>query len=469
MSSAAGVPLPEAAARRRHARYQLTVPFDLTVFRPGSVVCLSGESQDVGESGLRGVISGAALPGERVELTLELPTSPQPLNMRAVVRHQCDLQCGFEFLSLEQHQREQLQQLAADPGLRAGLVNGAELEPGLEAPPRSDLRLCPNCGHEWPEEIPVCLMCGASGQEQEEEDAGEPAAVVAQEPVPSAALVPDPREKKETRKRRSGPLMDSVVAVVFLVTLSIGLWQWMQNPAQAEGDAQPSPVTVELENVFLRPVPASVSQASSTAESRTSGVLSAATSFVSAAVGNPLASVRRSAPRREAAEPVSRTEEPVTRQTAPEPRRAPAQSARLESTPAPSASQERAAAPSSMPLSAPELASPSNPSAEAISSAAPASAAPSGSDLAGMLLQKVLPVYPTAARRQGVQGEVVLKAIIGKDGTIAELRPLQGPQALTAAAMDAVQHWRFRPYELKGKPVEVETDIRVNFQLPNKK
>ena len=86
-----------------------------------------------------------------------------------------------------------------------------------------------------------------------------------------------------------------------------------------------------------------------------------------------------------------------------------------------------------------------------------------------MLLQKVLPVYPAAARRQGVQGQVVLKAVIGKDGTIAALSPLQGPQQLTAAAMDAVQHWRFRPYQLKGKPVEVETDIRLNFQLPGKK
>ncbi len=83
-----------------------------------------------------------------------------------------------------------------------------------------------------------------------------------------------------------------------------------------------------------------------------------------------------------------------------------------------------------------------------------------------MLLQKVLPMYPARARRDGVQGQVVLKAVIGKDGTIADLQPLQGPQELSAAAMDAVQHWRFRPYELNGKPVEVETDIRLNFQLP---
>jgi protein TonB len=99
---------------------------------------------------------------------------------------------------------------------------------------------------------------------------------------------------------------------------------------------------------------------------------------------------------------------------------------------------------------------------------APASSAPSGLDLEGMLLQKVLPVYPTRARREGLQGQVVLKAVIGKDGNIAQLLPVQGPQELTQAAIDAVQHWRFRPYQLNGKPVEVETDIRLNFQLPKK-
>ena len=86
-----------------------------------------------------------------------------------------------------------------------------------------------------------------------------------------------------------------------------------------------------------------------------------------------------------------------------------------------------------------------------------------------MLLQKVLPVYPAQARREGVQGQVVLKAVIAKDGTIASLSPLQGPQQLTAAAIDAVRHWRFRPYQLNGKPVEVETNIRLNFQLPKNK
>lgn len=463
MGSVAPVPLPEGSARRRYPRYQLAVPFDLTVFRPGSVICLSGESQDVGEGGLRGVISGAALPGERVELTMVLPTSPQPLTMRAVVRHESGLHCGFEFLSLEQHQREQLQQLAADPGWRNVLINETEWEHGLEPLPHSAVPLCPNCGQELPEEIPVCLTCGMPRSEE----AVEPEIAPEPEALASAAPASD---KQETRKRRSGPVMDSVVAVVFLVTLSIGLWQWMQTPAGAGREAQPSPVTVELENVFLRPLPASVSKASGTAESRSSRALSATESLVSAVVGNPFASRRSgpSTPGSAAAEPVSRTEAPVTRQDAPEPSRAPVESARSENTPPASAVEQSAPALPSSPLPGPAPASPSNDSASENNSAAgaPASEEPSGSDLASMLLQKVLPVYPAAARRQGVQGQVVLKALIGKDGTIAELRPVEGPEALTAAAMDAVQHWRFRPYQLQGKPVEVETDIRVNFALP---
>jgi TonB family protein len=253
--------------------------------------------------------------------------------------------------------------------------------------------------------------------------------------------------------------MDSVVAVVFLVTLSIGLWQWMQAPADAAKDAQPSPVTVELENVFLRPLPVSEAEASRKAEARSSRVLAATTSLVKAVIGSAAPSRGESAlgsPGSAAAEPVRRREEPVAEQRRPEPTSAPSED--------PPAMAESAPAISSPPAAA------SAPAASPLASEAPAednrSDALSGAGLAGMLLQKVIPVYPAAARREGVQGQVVLKAVIGKDGSIAELRPMQGPQALTAAAMEAVQHWRFRPYELKGKPVEVETDIRVNFALP---
>ena len=82
------------------------------------------------------------------------------------------------------------------------------------------------------------------------------------------------------------------------------------------------------------------------------------------------------------------------------------------------------------------------------------------------LVQKVMPSYPARARQDGVEGQVVLQAVIGKDGSVTELKHLQGPQILSAAAMDAVRRWRFKPYAVDGKPVEVETDIRLNFELP---
>ncbi|HEV2116843.1 MAG TPA: energy transducer TonB, partial [Terriglobales bacterium] len=238
-------------------------------------------------------------------------------------------------------------------------------------------------------------------------------------------------------------------------------------------------VTVELENVFLRPVPGSVDQATAIARSRSSAVLSAASSVVTAVIGKASPQEQQpvvGAPGSAAAE----TSRPRARQSVSNSssNASPANSARAESAPSlprPALSAPASSSSATNSLAASSGAAENGGAAESSSATessvagAPSRQAPNGSALAAMLLQKVLPVYPEEARRQGVQGQVVLKAVIGKDGTIAELRPLEGPQELTAAAIDAVQHWRFRPYELKGKPVEVETDIRLNFQLPNKK
>ena len=456
MSSAA-MPVQESGgARRRYARYHLSVPFELAVFRPSSVICLSGQAQEVGEGGLSGLLSGAVLPGERVELSILLPVSPEPLNLRAVVRHHADLFCGLEFLSLEHTQREQLQQMGADPGLRSRLINETEWEPGLAPPPRSEVPVCASCGDELAEEIAVCLACGApQSQEREEAEGGEREAAATAE---TGVAKPLAAAKKEGKPRRRAPALDSVIAIVFLITLAIGLWQWMESPADADSGSQPSPVTVELENVFLRPTPSPASQQSSLGSSAPNAALTAAKSAVSAFIGDislPSGKSGAETSSRSAAASTQRRETAVS-----------------------NSPQNSAAAPALPAAATPALPAPAATTANAASSLtaessraanALAGEAARSSELAGMLLQKVLPVYPDQARRQGVQGQVVLKAVIGKDGTIAELRPLQGPEELTAAAIDAVQHWRFRPYELKGKPVEVETDIRLNFQLPNKK
>ena len=81
----------------------------------------------------------------------------------------------------------------------------------------------------------------------------------------------------------------------------------------------------------------------------------------------------------------------------------------------------------------------------------------------GMLVRKVVPVYPHFVAATGVQGDVKLHAIIGKDGSIDSLSVISGPPLLTGPAIDAVRQWKYRPYLLNGDPVEVETYITVSF------
>jgi periplasmic protein TonB len=84
---------------------------------------------------------------------------------------------------------------------------------------------------------------------------------------------------------------------------------------------------------------------------------------------------------------------------------------------------------------------------------------------AGLVIHKVQPNYPPLARTARVQGSVVLAAVIGKDGTIQNLHVISGHPLLTQAALDAVKQWRYKPYILNGDPVEVDTQVTVNFTL----
>jgi TonB family protein len=83
----------------------------------------------------------------------------------------------------------------------------------------------------------------------------------------------------------------------------------------------------------------------------------------------------------------------------------------------------------------------------------------------GLLIRQVAPVYPDAARRAHIEGVVLLSATINKEGKIGDLQLISGPKELAMAAIGAVQQWRYKPYLLSGDPVEVETQIQVNFQL----
>ncbi len=85
---------------------------------------------------------------------------------------------------------------------------------------------------------------------------------------------------------------------------------------------------------------------------------------------------------------------------------------------------------------------------------------------AAKIISQPQPVYPDLARQDNIAGDVVLHAIIGKDGTIIHIEAVSGHPLLVQAALEAVKHWRYMPTLLNGDPVEVDTTITVSF-VPN--
>jgi len=83
----------------------------------------------------------------------------------------------------------------------------------------------------------------------------------------------------------------------------------------------------------------------------------------------------------------------------------------------------------------------------------------------GNLIYRVQPQYPPLARQARVQGIVVLRAVISREGKIENLQVISGHPLLVKSAIDAVLQWRYRPYFLNNEPVEVETQVTVNFTL----
>jgi protein TonB len=83
----------------------------------------------------------------------------------------------------------------------------------------------------------------------------------------------------------------------------------------------------------------------------------------------------------------------------------------------------------------------------------------------GQLVHQVSPKYPSQARQAHIQGTVALQAVIGKDGSVQDLRVLSGPPLLVPAAMEAVKEWRYKPFYLNGEPSDADTQINVKFTL----
>jgi TonB family protein len=88
-----------------------------------------------------------------------------------------------------------------------------------------------------------------------------------------------------------------------------------------------------------------------------------------------------------------------------------------------------------------------------------------GKVTAAAIVDRTTPAYPPQARAGHLQGEVLLHAIINKDGKISELQVLSGDDVLAKSALEAVRQWRYKPMLVDGEPAEVDTTITVTFSL----
>ncbi len=143
--------------------------------------------------------------------------------------------------------------------------------------------------------------------------------------------------------------------------------------------------------------------------------------------------------------------------------------------PQPTAVQAQAAAPATTETGAtadqPKQASENASTSESQASPQPTASAPAkpihvpANVEAASILSHPAPVYPPKARATRVQGDVVLYAIIDKEGKVSQVRVLSGDDILSPAAIEAVRQWRYKPLLVDGEPKEVDTTITVTFSL----
>lgn len=82
----------------------------------------------------------------------------------------------------------------------------------------------------------------------------------------------------------------------------------------------------------------------------------------------------------------------------------------------------------------------------------------------GLLIKRVQPKYPSSALATHAEGAVQIEATVDKQGNVTNLKVLSGQTVLARAALEAVRQWRYKPYYLNGQPVEIQTQITVNFK-----
>jgi protein TonB len=111
-----------------------------------------------------------------------------------------------------------------------------------------------------------------------------------------------------------------------------------------------------------------------------------------------------------------------------------------------------------------------NPNVPAVSQTTPEETAPvrTGSDVKEPpLIARIAAAYPAEARQSGVEGEVIIDAVVDATGKPITLKVVSGPTLLRPAALDSVRNWEYRPGYLGDHPEPMELKIAVEFRLVN--
>jgi PilZ domain len=102
---------PFSHSARRFPRYQVDTRISIQIFRKGETTSVWGRSNELGEDGVGGTVTGELEIGEVVSMELSLPLTPYPLKLRALVRYRTGLRHGFEFLAVTDQQRDVLRRV----------------------------------------------------------------------------------------------------------------------------------------------------------------------------------------------------------------------------------------------------------------------------------------------------------------------------------------------------------------------
>lgn len=298
-------------SRRRVPRYGVQAPLDVTMLRSGIPDTVPGRSLNLCERGLGAVLAGEMIPGETVGVEVHLPTAPEPLRARALVRYQDHLRCGLEFVGLSAAQQAairdwaELSKAAAEP-------EPVLIKPGLTEPAH---------------------VAGKGSEREKPNTSG----------LRGSGGPGGPGGPAEPGKKRRGAWIALLIAVAILGAAF--WWRWNRGWEEIE-----------------------------------------------------------------------------------------------------SALPNRAAKGDAPQVAAPEVQVPAE-------------------EMQKLLVHKVDPEYPAAARQEKLQGVIVLDVVVGRDGSVLETRALNGPDVLAQAAMEALRWWKFEPYSVQGKPAVVETTVAVEFKL----